>query len=137
LQLAGAIAVKASGLGIQDVLDKYLYKAYGMDETSCEGTNPALAVCYTTTGHDYGKFLEGVLSYKPLSKEIVDASETDHTPFMAKEPTMYGDYGFGHFLFCFDNPRGFTDTCKEAQVHADPGGFGYYPLIDRKNGFYM
>jgi hypothetical protein len=22
-------------------------------------------------------------------------------------------------------------------VHADPGGFGYYPLIDRKNGYYM
>ena len=107
-----------------------------MNETTCEGTNPCLAVCYTTTGHDYGNFLEGVLSYKPLSKEIVDISERNWTPFL-KGQTMYGDYGFGHFLFCFDNPEGFSEECKEAQQHADPGGYGYWPMIDRKNGYYV
>ena len=141
LQLAGAMASAASNLTIQEVLTKYLYEPYGMNETNCEGnnsTNPTLAVCYTTTGSDYEKFLAGVLSYKVLSKDIIDASEKDSTPFMAdKKDTMYGDYGFGHFLFCFDSPEGFTDVCKNAQVHADPGGYGYIPLIDRKLGYYL
>lgn len=110
-----------------------------MTNTNCEGKslNPALAVCFETTGNDYEKFLAGVLSYKPLSKEIVDASEKDMTPFNSKHNTMYGDYGFGHFLFCFDSPEGFTDACRDAKVHADLGGYGYYPLIDRKNGYYL
>mmetsp|Transcript_20454 Transcript_20454/g.24561 ORF Transcript_20454/g.24561 Transcript_20454/m.24561 type:complete len:237 (-) Transcript_20454:183-893(-) len=136
LQIAGALAVQATGLGIQDVLDKYLYKAYGMNETVCAGSNPQLAVCMLTTGHDYGQFLNGVLSNNPLSKEITDASEVDSTPFMADYYTLYGDYGFGHFLFCFDSIFGFTEECKEAKVHCDPGAFGFIPWIDRKNEYY-
>jgi len=100
------MATAASNLTIQEVLTKYLYKPYGMIETNCEGnsSNPALAICFETTGSDYQNFLAGVLSYKVLSKEIVDASEKNMTPFMSKHNTMYGDYGFGHFLFCFDSP---------------------------------
>jgi hypothetical protein len=77
-----------------------------MNETSCEypSENPALAVCFETTGNDYGKFLSGLMTSKAISKEIVEASEKNMTPFMSKRNTMYGDYGFGHFLFCFDSP---------------------------------
>merc|ERR1719401_2257213 len=51
--------------------------------------------------------------------------------------TLYGDYGFGHFLLCFDSVDGMTDKCKQDQVHADPGAFGFIPLIDRKHHYYM
>jgi hypothetical protein len=53
--------------------------------------------------------------------------------------TVYfaGNYAFGHFYECFDSSEGFTWDCQEARVHADPGAFGYYPLIDRANGYYM
>ena len=51
--------------------------------------------------------------------------------------TLYGDYGFGHFLECFDSVEGFTEDCKAAMVHSDPGAFGFYPLVDRRLGYYM
>lgn len=137
LQLAGAVAQYASGLSIQRIIHKYLFRAFGMSQTSCPGSNPELAVCLITTGHDYGNFLAGVESYKVLPKSLVDASEKDYTPFLSDYYTLYGDYGFGHFLECFDNPAGFTADCKKAQVHCDPGAFGFYPLIDRANGYWM
>jgi CubicO group peptidase (beta-lactamase class C family) len=137
LQLAGAVAQFASGLTIQQILRKYLFKPYGMTQTTCQGKNPELAVCLTTTGHDYGNFLAGVEGYKVLPKSLVDESEKDYTPFLSNYYTLYGDYGFGHFLECFDNPAGYTEECKKAQVHSDPGAFGFYPLIDRANGYWM
>merc|ERR1719198_888860 len=72
-----------------------------------------------------------------MSKSIIDASEHDYTPFMKDEYTLYGDYGFGHFLMCFDSYNGFTKQCQEAQSHMDPGAFGFIPIIDRKYGYYM
>eukprot|EP00967_Tisochrysis_lutea_P123636 scaffold206023_cov36-Tisochrysis_lutea.AAC.3 len=48
-----------------------------------------------------------------------------------------GNYGFGHFLECFDSVSGFTDVCRNASIHADPGAFGFYPLIDRKRNYYL
>mmetsp|Transcript_12419 Transcript_12419/g.27463 ORF Transcript_12419/g.27463 Transcript_12419/m.27463 type:complete len:414 (-) Transcript_12419:131-1372(-) len=137
LQLAGAVVQRATGLTMQQVLKKYLTDAYDMVDTSCEGPNPQLAICLTTTGRDYANFLSGVLGYSPLSKAIVDESEKDSTPFLAKWYTLYGDYGFGHFLSCFDSVNGFTKDCKNAQIHADPGAYGFYPMIDRKNQYYL
>merc|ERR1712228_231839 len=70
-----------------------------------------------TTGEDYERFLAGLLGYKTLSKAIVDASEEDSTPFLGDFYTLYGDYGFGHFLMCFDSVHGFTDKCRQDMCH--------------------
>ena len=35
--------------------------------------------------------------------------------------TLYGNYGFGHFLMCFDSVNGMTDECRQAMCHMDPG----------------
>jgi len=141
LQLAGGLVSAITGLDIQQILAKYLFDAYGMVETTCLGTdgkgsNPTLAVCLNTTGSDYEKFLSGQLSMSVLSPTIIKASETDHTTFL-KGYSLYGHYGFGHFLECFDSPFGFTPACAAANTHIDPGAFGYYPLLDRKNGYYL
>eukprot|EP00947_MAST-08B_sp_MAST-8B-sp1_P005279 g5279.t1 len=146
LQIAGAVAMAATGLtGIQQVVSKYLLKPYGMTATSCGegGSNPELAVCLRTTGRDYERFLaattrSGTRGHSgALPASIVRASEENYTPFLDDYQTLYGSYGFGHFLECYDSPTGFTAACKAARVHCDPGAFGFYPLIDRANGFYM
>ena len=89
------------------------------------------------SGADYERFLHATLTRSVLSAELVAESERDYTPFLADFYTLYGDYGFGHFLECFDSPGGFTAECAERQVHCDPGAYGFYPLVDRKLGFYM
>lgn len=141
LQLAGAIALAASGESdIQKIVAKYLLEPYGMNASSCaipSARVPQLSVCLETTGADYERFLHATLTRSVLSAELVAESERDYTPFLADFYTLYGDYGFGHFLECFDSPGGFTAECAERQVHCDPGAYGFYPLVDRKLGFYM
>jgi len=137
LQIAAAVSVAATGLGIHEVVRQYLVEPYGMTSSHYAGKCPDFGGSLITTGDDYEKFLAGLLTYKPLSKEIVDASEEDSTPFMSSFYTLYGDYGFGHFLWCFDSIGGMTEKCREDKVHADPGAFGFIPLVDRKHGYYM
>lgn len=137
LQLAAGVAVAASGLSIKEVISKYLLVPYGMTDSFYEGKCPDFAGSLITTGADYEKFLSGLLGYKHLKKSIVDASEEDNTPFMKDSYSLYGDYGFGHFLMCFDSVKGFTDDCKESQSHIDPGAFGFIPIIDRKYKYYV
>lgn len=139
LQLAGSIAIAASKLSIQEIFQKYLQEPYGMHSTTCEVPTkdiPQLAICLETVGKDYGKFLEAQLTHSVLSENLVMESEMDYTPFL-KGYTLYGNYGFGHFHECFDSVAGMTAECKEARIHMDPGALGYFPLIDRKNNFYM
>ena len=138
LKLAGVMAMHATGLSIQGVLDKYMTKGLRMSSTACSYTpkgathvelepNPDLSVCLNTTGHDYGSFLSGLLNRDILSKEVIDASEQDYTPgdMMGDGYVLYGHYGFGHFLECFDSYQGFTKECAAAKVHCDPGAFGF------------
>lgn len=137
LQIAAAVAVTATGLNIHQVIDKYLFKAFGMTESVYPGSNPDLAGALRTTGHDYEQFLSNILSYKARSKALVLESEKDATPFLSDYYTLYGNYGFGHFLFCFDSVAGMTQACRDAKTHLDPGAFGFMPMIDRKIGYYF
>lgn len=137
LQLAGAAAVAITGMTIKQVIQKYLFDVYGFTESEYPGSNPDLATALRTTGADYERFLLGLLKFSHLPKQIIDESEKDATPFMSDDYTLYGDYGFGHFLFCFDSVDGMTKECKDAKCHIDPGAFGFFPLIDRRLGYYF
>jgi len=137
LQLAAGVSVAVTGLDISQVIQKYLIKPYGMHDSFYMGKCPDFGGSLVTTGADYESFMRGLEGYSTLSKSIIDASEEDATPFMSDYYTLYGDYGFGHFLMCFDSVAGFTDKCKEDKCHMDPGAFGFIPLIDRKNRYYM
>merc|ERR1712039_1153726 len=126
----------ASGLTIQQVIHKYLLKPYNMSDSYYGGKSPEFAGGLMTTAADYERFLLGLLSYKNLPKHLVDESEKDNTPFL-EGYTLYGDYGFGHFLLCFDSVEGMTNACTDSKVHMDPGAYGYMPIIDRKHSYYM
>jgi CubicO group peptidase (beta-lactamase class C family) len=137
LQIAAAVAVAATGFNIKRVIHKYLLVPYKMSDSFYAGNCPDFGGSLVTTGADYEKFMYGLLSYTTLEKSIIDASEEDSTPFLKDYYTLYGDYGFGHFLMCFDSYAGFTNKCKQAKCHMDPGAFGFIPIIDRKYGYYM
>ena len=137
LQLAAAVAVAATGLPIHEITQKYLLRPYNMSHSYYKGNCPDFAGSLMTTGDDYGRFLHGLLTYQVLPREIIEQSELDATPFLKGENQLYGHYGFGHFLMCFDMAAGFTHACKEARSHMDPGAFGFIPIIDRKHGYYM
>ena len=140
LQLAGAMALAATGeTDIQKIVSKYLFEPYEMTSTTCAeptATIPQLAICLETVGNDYANFLDATFNHKVLPADLVAESEKDYTEF-EKGYTLYGHYGFGHFLECYDSVAGQTPECTAAQIHADPGALGYYPLIDRTKGYYM
>lgn len=51
-----------------------------------------------------------------------------------------GHYSFGNWLECdvsLPEPRFFRPECYEKSIHTSPGVFGYYPLIDRYNRYWM
>ena len=136
LQLAAGLAVAATGLPIEQVVRKYLLRPLNMTDSHYAGKCPDFAGSLVTTGRDYERFLQGVLAYDFPSAELVLESEKDATPFLSGY-SLYGHYGFGHFLACFDSTAGFTDACADARSHFDPGAFGFIPIIDRKYGFYL
>jgi len=137
LQIAAAVAVAVTGLNIQQVITKYLVQPFGMNHSFYAGSCPDFGGSLVTTGADYERFMYGLLSYKTIKKDIIVESEKDATPFMSDYYTLYGNYGFGHFLMCFDSVHGMTDKCREAKCHMDPGAFGFIPIIDRKYNYYM
>eukprot|EP00939_MAST-03C_sp_MAST-3C-sp1_P001506 g1506.t1 len=137
LQIAASVAVAVTKMSIHQVIKKYLLEPFNMTESFYDGACPDFGGSLVTTGSDYERFLHGILTYNPLSKAIVDESEKDATPFLKDYYTLYGDYGFGHFLLCFDSVDGFTEECEQAHTHMDPGAFGFIPFIDRNNGYYL
>lgn len=137
LQMAAALAVQASGLDVQAVVKKYLLEPFNMTQSFYFGKCPDFGANLVTTGNDYEQFLQGMLGYRSRSRRTMLESERDYTPFMSQQYTLYGNYGFGHYLACFDSVAGFTAECKDAQVHIDPGAFGFIPLYDRRYNYYM
>mmetsp|Transcript_44094 Transcript_44094/g.104336 ORF Transcript_44094/g.104336 Transcript_44094/m.104336 type:complete len:457 (-) Transcript_44094:190-1560(-) len=137
LQLAATVAVTVTGLDIQAVIKKYLLEPFNMTHSFYSGKCPDFGATLMTTGEDYENFISHLLAYRGLSKAVIEESEKDGTPFMSDQYTLYGNYGFGHFLMCFDSLYGMTDKCRSAKCHMDPGAFGFIPIIDRKYNYYV
>eukprot|EP01060_Flectonema_neradi_P039427 TRINITY_DN867_c0_g1_i1.p1 TRINITY_DN867_c0_g1~~TRINITY_DN867_c0_g1_i1.p1 ORF type:complete len:753 (+),score=175.72 TRINITY_DN867_c0_g1_i1:147-2405(+) len=147
LQFAGAMAVKASGIDIDQLFDKYLYKPAGMVDTTwgkAPYKNPQVATGITTTGSDFEGFLKGLLLYTLLPKAVCDEMEKDYSASVTPSGDgWFGHYGMGHWFECigYGTPNGssapISQACQEEAIQAGPGLYGFYPLIDRKRGYYM
>eukprot|EP00308_Calcidiscus_leptoporus_P022321 CAMPEP_0119356930 /NCGR_PEP_ID=MMETSP1334-20130426/5425_1 /TAXON_ID=127549 /ORGANISM="Calcidiscus leptoporus, Strain RCC1130" /LENGTH=344 /DNA_ID=CAMNT_0007371063 /DNA_START=332 /DNA_END=1366 /DNA_ORIENTATION=- len=152
LQLAGAMAAKAAGLSLPDLLHKYLLDRLGMRSSFWSGNqggsrdpNPHLAATLVSTGDDYDKLLQAVLTYSIAGKEVMDLVEMDAYrtyPHLAPANNskdlgleFYGHYSMCTYFECVNQP--WSGKCEKAGVHADPGYFGYWPLVNRAKGYYM
>lgn len=154
LQVAGAMAAKASSLTLPQLLQKHLIGKLNLTDsfwltdlrnpTPQPDPNPHLAAFLISTGDDYEKILQAVLTYSLVPKAIVDVMEEDAYRYYpelrpasnAKDMSLQF---YGHYSMCtyFECLGPWTESCYSAGVHADPGAFGYWPLINRRKGYYM
>ena len=145
LQFAGAMAVAASGLPIFELFERYLYRPFGMTNTTwTPHDNPQLAVGITTTAHDFESLLHGLLTYAVLPRRVLDVMEMDYSqpPVAPSGDGWFGHYGMGHWWECigYGTPiepyerLPLPDLCMANHIQAGPGLYGYYPLIDRSGG---
>jgi len=156
LQLAGAMAAKASNLTLPQLLHTHLLaplnltSSFWLTNFSAPGPsddpNPHLAATLVSTGDDYEKILYAVLMYTLLPKAIIDQMEEDayrtyphlRPALNAKDLSLqfYGHYSMCTYFECL-KLTGWDQQCYAAGVHADPGAFGYWPLVNRPKGYYM
>lgn len=147
LQLAAAMAVSASGLTPQRILQRYLYQPLGMNGTSWfPKKNPMMAAGIITTGADFEKMLRKMLTYEFLGQKVLSEMEQDWSaPVSPCGDGWFGHYGMGHWFDCMGYGSGqakgssaaLSKWCTEEKIQAGPGAFGFFPLIDRKRGYYM
>jgi hypothetical protein len=137
------MAVAASGLDIQQLFSKYLFKPFGMSHTSWSSgaANPSMAAGIRTTGADFDSFLHKLLTYSVLPKAVLDEMETDWTkpPARPSGDGWFGHYGMGHWWECMgygtpDEHAALPKACTDAAIQAGPGEYGFYPLLDRSGG---
>jgi len=143
LQFAGAMAVAASGKGIQALYKEYLYTPFNMTSTTWgPHRNPSIAAGITTTGDDFEQMLSRLLQYKHLPKVVQDQMETDSTqpPVNPSGDGWFGHYGMGHWWECLgygtdaDERAPLPKVCMDSHIQAGPGMYGFYPLLDRSHG---
>eukprot|EP00434_Breviolum_minutum_P011292 symbB.v1.2.009964.t1/scaffold623.1/size335370/7 len=148
LQFAAAMAVAASGLPPDAIFEKYLYKPLGMNGTSwLPKRNPQFAAGIITTGADFEKMLHKMLTYEFLGKKVLSEMEKDWSaaPVSPSGDGWFGHYGMGHWYDCMGYGSGqssgasatLDSWCLSEEIQAGPGAFGFFPLIDRKRGYYM
>jgi len=142
LQLAGAMAVAASGTDIQSLFEKYLYRPFNMTKTDWSPHKvPQMATGITTTGVDFENLLQRLVAYEALPKAVQTQMEIDYSqpPVRPSGDGWFGHYGMGHWWECLGygtpNERApLPQACLDAHIQAGPGAYGFYPLIDRSGG---
>lgn len=147
LQLAAAMAVSASGLAPDVIFQRYVYQPLGMNGTSWfPKKNPMMAAGIVTTGADFEKMLNKMLSYEFLGQKVLSEMEEDWSaPVSPCGDGWFGHYGMGHWFDCMGYGSGqakgssaqLSQWCADEKIQAGPGAFGFFPLIDRKRGYYM
>jgi hypothetical protein len=167
LQIAAAMAAKAAGLSVQQLLHANLIDKLGLRSTGwLAGQNPLMAVAAHSTPDEYDRILRAYLSNELLPESVAVELERDYlAPPYATAVSEYSvDLAayFGHYSMCnwfeclCDEPVGpptrscmsangtfppvadwLTPACRGRKIHMDIGLFGYFPLIDRAKGMYM
>lgn len=148
LQILGAVMEKIYDQPIAKILQDGL-KRYNMTNSYFDGgENPILAGSMSTTGNDYEQFLIKYLNYDILPSDWRGLIEGDYNVYPEVTSTaiseilelFVGHYGMTMWYEC---PLDVTDIpymrpeCEKNDVHSCPGLFGYWPIIDRRNNFWM
>ena len=154
LQIAGAMAAKAAGISLQQLLHKYLIDKLQLKRTEwLLGQNPQLAAGMTSTADDYDVILRSYMAYELVPKAVADEMERDYlSPPYASQicdwcdslTDYFGHYSMSNWYECLHSWAGgatsnvsWTPQCANDRIHMDLGLFGWYPLLDRKKGVYF
>jgi CubicO group peptidase (beta-lactamase class C family) len=143
LQVAGLMAVKASGLtSWEEVFEKFksgtgLFSNSVYDLPSLQ--NPRLAGGMHWIAEDYLEFLEAVYNENILNSELIDQMTSDqirgatigYSPVFEKTGEDW-HYGFGNWIEC----HSITNNCIHKTRISSAGAYGSYPFIDYENEYY-
>ena len=148
LQIAGAMAAAVTNLTLHELLDRHLISKLGLKNTFWlppKVPNPHLAALGFSTGDDYEIILQSVLNYDGWSEAIITEMEADaYRTYPGLRPGndvadiglgFYGHYSMCTYFECVNQP--WSERCERNGVHADPGAFGFWPLINRPKKYYM
>ncbi len=140
LQVAGLMAIEASGLGTwENVFDSFKTET-GLFPTSVYDlpsiTNPRLAGGMHWKAVEYIDFLEALHNEDILSHDLITQMQSDQLDEaeVAYSPVIESigldwHYGFGDWIECDANP--FDVSCVTGRI-SSPGAYGAYPFIDNE-----
>lgn len=81
-----------------------------------------------------------------LPKSVLDEMEKDWGARASPSGDgWFGHYSMGHWFDCLDYAAGqsggssapLPQYCLDENIPAGPGAYGYFPLVDRKRGYYF
>jgi len=149
LQIVGAVTEKIYGQPIEQILNESLAR-YGMNDSYWYGGhNPILAGSLKVTGKDYGIFMDKYFNGKviPYGWRMQMEQEYNVYPdvgvgdlFSNIFKQFVGHYGFLNWFECqimLSFPKYMRRECYEANIHSDPGLFGYWPTYHQRDGYWM
>lgn len=143
LQVAGLMAVKASGLASwQELFTRFksktgLFPNGNYDLPSLQ--NPRLAGGMHWNAAEYLAFLRALYEQRILGAGLIAQMTEDqlrgaaigYSPSLAAIGEDW-HYGFGLWIECHDNPF----NCNRTTRVSSPGAYGAYPFIDYENRYY-
>mmetsp|Transcript_46033 Transcript_46033/g.107546 ORF Transcript_46033/g.107546 Transcript_46033/m.107546 type:complete len:390 (+) Transcript_46033:56-1225(+) len=112
---------------------------------------PDVSADLVTTASDYEQFMIRYFGGHLLSNQTVSVMEQDHMPERCSLESLplvipQGHYGIGNWWVCpadFDpllhrtKLEPMPKRCVDAKVHSDQGLFGFWPVWDRRLGYWM
>ena len=143
LQVAGLMAVKASGLGSwEKVFEAFKRKTHLFSKSQFDlpsKKNPRLSAGMHFNAEEYLEFLEALYTKKILTPQLIKEMESDQikNAIIERSPAKKGinedwHYGYGNWIECHNSKNNCTQTTKVSS----PGAFGAYPFIDYEHGYY-
>lgn len=149
LQIAFAMACKATGLTASKYFDKYLWKPAEMTKSSFgAGANPMVSGGLVSNLNDIDSFLRKYLAYEIVPKEIVDEMDAEYVQKNKCKVRTSGAIRFSqyqNFAMAHVATRGYKQfdpslsgfTPMKVTIQEWGGATGWQGYIDRTNNIYM
>jgi CubicO group peptidase (beta-lactamase class C family) len=146
LEIAGAMAEVAGSKSFSQLYRDKVAVPLGLGPVSGinfpSAANPRIAGGGSSTGDEYAKMLDGVLTGRLLNAASVATFQTDQTAtaafsFRPSATTQLGDWHYttASWRECDFSP--YDSRCATGKgIISSPGAFGWTPWIDFDNGYY-
>jgi hypothetical protein len=149
LQVAGLMAIKAAGYSRWvDLWNDRVKTPTGTTGftawTPSTSTNSRVAGGLTTNHNTYQSLFMGFYEPSILNQTTLNMMQQDRTPassvtidFRPPAVPSTADWHYcGSFWYQCDLPV-FNQTCADKKVFSSPGAFGFMPIVDRVNDFWI